>query len=123
MAVDAGFALFDRDRMLLTGFRSLCQNIHRFIVVAGTAGRRIALLQPIPDALGHRQFMRLVFFRGVDFAGHFTPDIFQGANFGQHIIDRLMRNVAIGALGANTFIVLEMHAALIFRQRLLHGMT
>ena len=67
--------------------------------------------------------MRLVFFWGIDFAGHFTPDIFQGANFGQHIIDRLVGNVAIGTLGANTFIVLEMHTALIFRQRLLHGMT
>ncbi len=67
--------------------------------------------------------MRFVFFRRIDGTDHLAVDVFYRADLGPQVIDRLMGDVAVGALGADALGVLEVDAALIFGQRLLHGVA
>ena len=76
MAVDAGFALFDRHRVLQARLRALGGDVHGVVAVAGAAGGRVVLFQRLPDRLRHRQLVRFIFFRRIDGADHLAVDVF-----------------------------------------------
>ncbi|VTR35569.1 Uncharacterised protein [Serratia fonticola] len=55
------------------------------------------------------------YFSGVSiFAGHFAVNVFHRGDLGPQVIERLMRDVAIGTLSADPLGVLEVDTALIF---------
>ncbi|MNE65773.1 hypothetical protein D3C80_1612800 [compost metagenome] len=67
--------------------------------------------------------MRLIFFWRIDSAHHLAINIFYRADLGPQVIERFVWDVAVGAFSADALGILEVNAALIFGQRLLHGMT
>lgn len=83
VAVDAGLALLDGDRVLGAGVRALGQDVHGGVAVAAAAGGGVVGLELIPDRLGHAQLVVFVFFGSVERADRLVIDVLHGADLGQ----------------------------------------